>query len=584
MTDMCVQVVSPALTGPKSVLGLRKQLPITPYNSELCTNNLLGKYPTLPDSICFGFDLHLPRIVTSQSPSNSASLLTFHAAFENILERELSTGRYLGPFLYDELFCLLGPFQSSPLSIIPKPDKPGKFRVIQNFSFPLEPSLVYPNPSINSLINSDDFPCTWGTFDTVCTIIWSLPPGSQAATRDVAKAYRTVPLHPSQWPVAMVRLSNGSFCTDTCVSFGMGPSAGIYGHVADAGVDLLRAAGIGPITKWVDDHLFFQIRREYINAYNNYRQFVRQVVGDTSQRNGGRLWYKGTIYGDESFAVHDEDHQFPLRDLSPSSVHDPLESDFTYSFTNIDNVSSSLGIPWESSKDHAFAYIAQYLGFMWNIMDLTVQLLPPKTAKYHKAIEDWRSAEMHVLLDAQRLYGKLLHACLVVPTGRARLTRLEAMLKTCSARPFVPYHSVRHLNEDLDWWFTWLSRPFVSRPIPQPKLPVHINAFSDASTSIGIAIVIDGHWRAWTLCPGWRTTDGQRDIGWAECVGFELLTITILDTRVHEGQRDFWVFCDNQGVVGGWKNSRSRNRETNNVFKWIFDRLDSLDVEVSFHL
>lgn len=68
-----------------------------------------------------------------------------------------------------------------------------------------------------------------------------------------------VPLHHSQWPAAVVRLPDGRFCADTCVSFGMGLSAGVYGLVADAGVDILRAAGLGPLTKWVDDHIFFRI-------------------------------------------------------------------------------------------------------------------------------------------------------------------------------------------------------------------------------------------------------------------------------------------------------------------------------------
>lgn len=53
---------------------------------------------------------------------------------------------------------LIGPFQSSPFSIIPKPAKLNKFRILQNYSFPYKPSLAFPNPSINPSINSDDFP------------------------------------------------------------------------------------------------------------------------------------------------------------------------------------------------------------------------------------------------------------------------------------------------------------------------------------------------------------------------------------------------------------------------------------------
>ena len=40
--------------------------------------------------------------------------------------------------------------------------------------------LSYSN-TINSHINSDLFPCTWGTFSTVALLVARLPPGSQAS-------------------------------------------------------------------------------------------------------------------------------------------------------------------------------------------------------------------------------------------------------------------------------------------------------------------------------------------------------------------------------------------------------------------
>jgi hypothetical protein len=255
-------VVCPPRMAPSIVLKHRKLHPITPYSATawedlLRVHGLLLRYPDIPRGLRQGFDLHLPVLASSQVPSNSLLLLQYREAFDSILSCEFSTGRYVGPFTQLELHRALGPFQSSPISIIPKSGKPGKYRIIQNFSFPDPPSLAHPQPSINSTVDSDDFPCTWGTFAMVCTIIRGLPPGSQAATWDVAEAYRTVPLHHSQWPATMVRISDDTFYVDTCTAFGMGPSAGAYGHVADAGVDLLWAQGLGPIVKWVDDHLFF---------------------------------------------------------------------------------------------------------------------------------------------------------------------------------------------------------------------------------------------------------------------------------------------------------------------------------------
>jgi len=57
-----------------------------------------------------------------------------------------------------------------------------------------------PVTSNNSYINSDEFPCSWGTFSTVALLIVLLPSDSQVSVRDVAEAYRIAPVTPSQWP------------------------------------------------------------------------------------------------------------------------------------------------------------------------------------------------------------------------------------------------------------------------------------------------------------------------------------------------------------------------------------------------
>lgn len=124
--------------------------------------------------------------------------------FNSIIQKELNKGRYISPLLADMLEKLIGPFQSSPMSIIPKQGKPGKFRVIQNFLFPLSPSGPHPNPLINPYINAQDFLTTWGKFSIIYNLIANLPPGSEVAMRDVVEAYQIVPLHPSQWLAGVI--------------------------------------------------------------------------------------------------------------------------------------------------------------------------------------------------------------------------------------------------------------------------------------------------------------------------------------------------------------------------------------------
>lgn len=207
--------------------------------------------------------------------------------FNDIVALELRKGRYLGPFLAKTLELLIGPFQSSPFSIIPKPGRLGLFRILQNFSYPDEPNLMYKNLSINSYINSRDFPSTWGTFDIFSMVLRRLPPDSQAATRDVSEAYHGIPLHPTQWPTSIVRIGPNKFCIDTCASFGLSPASGAYGPVADAEIELFRSEGFGPISKWVDDHIFIRILRIHLSEYNRLRQIWAAKIRTTGRQQDG---------------------------------------------------------------------------------------------------------------------------------------------------------------------------------------------------------------------------------------------------------------------------------------------------------
>lgn len=87
----------------KIALEHRRHHLVTLYNcdvweTKLRTHNLLGNYPTIPLGLHFGFSLNILPIDVTQSPPNSASLHTFRAAFKNILNREFTSGQYIGPF------------------------------------------------------------------------------------------------------------------------------------------------------------------------------------------------------------------------------------------------------------------------------------------------------------------------------------------------------------------------------------------------------------------------------------------------------------------------------------------------------
>lgn len=126
---------------PRSVLELRRTKPLTPYNatawrSLLHASGLLDEYSDIPNGLAYGFDVGIRQLHTTVAPPNGPSLCTYADAYNDIVRTEFERGRYIGPFSREEVITLIGPFQSSPLSLVPKPGKPGKFRAVHNFSYP----------------------------------------------------------------------------------------------------------------------------------------------------------------------------------------------------------------------------------------------------------------------------------------------------------------------------------------------------------------------------------------------------------------------------------------------------------------
>ena len=161
-------------TEPSSALAQRRLKTISPYtpkawSSELNRLRLQDKYPFLIRGLEDGLHLGVPKIRHTYTPSNHHSINSLHDIYTNILESEFAAGRYIGPFTHCQLEAEVGRFQSSPLSLVPKALKPGKYQAVHDFSYPHTP--LANTTSINAHIDSDSFPCTWGTFSTVALLI-----------------------------------------------------------------------------------------------------------------------------------------------------------------------------------------------------------------------------------------------------------------------------------------------------------------------------------------------------------------------------------------------------------------------------
>jgi hypothetical protein len=418
------------------------------------------------------------------------------------IDTEVTLGRYTGPFSKDDLQSIIGAFRTSPLGAVPKPNST-KMRLVQDLSFPRDNPL---HTSVNSEIDSSDFPCEWGSFTDAYLFVARAPPGTEAAVFDVEAAFRRIPMRPSDQPHVVVMWLD-KFYVDHCFCFGGSSTPGIFGRIADAVVHIFKRHGVQDILKWVDDFVFFR-----------YGQ---------PQHHGG--------------------------------------FSYTYDETLVWALGERLGWPWAPDKHTPFSHIFSYIGFSWDLVAKTIQVPPNKKSKYLLKLAPWVAGFSPSLAEVESLAGTLQHVCQAVPYGRSRLPSFwrfgKTFAKSRSPR-FVKIKLPTYLLLDLVWWRTCLSDSFCGSSIRAPSNPSPTSVYVDASTSWGIGLVVDNRWFAWKLVGDWRQilnpdVEDRQTISWAEMVAVELAVLYLVAAG-HAGQH-LILRSDNTGVIGALAGGRSRN-------------------------
>ena len=243
---------------------------------------------------------------------------------------------------------------------------------------------------------------------------------------------------------------------------------------------------------------------------------------------------------------------------------------------DIDNISYILGILWEPSKDTLFSTTPTFISFTWDLEHHEVALTEAKQHKCTSALHDWLAKRTYSLHEVQKLLSKLTHASQVLLKGHLFLANLKAMVTVFGNKPFVPHTPPKGTQDDINWWTKQLTTQASPAPIQAPHMPIDPHAFSDASSSVGIGILLQGHWHTWSLQPGWKSND--HDIGWAEAIGFELLMHAVLTASY--SNITILIHGDNQGVIEAWHHGHSRNKHINLVFRRIVPELLCTDCSI----
>ena len=96
-------------------------------------------------------------------------------------------------------------------------------------------------------------------------------------------------LHPKQFAGTVIRLSdNDEFAVDTCNMFGLASAPGIFGHVADAGLEIFRSQGRNQVFQmWIEQLRIFlvavkldniQLGTLHHNIVNHTKALMRETV------------------------------------------------------------------------------------------------------------------------------------------------------------------------------------------------------------------------------------------------------------------------------------------------------------------
>ena len=158
------------------------------------------------------------------------------------LKSEMQEGRLLGPF-----HPSISSVQTSPFGVIPKHNKPGKWRLITDLSSPQGHSI---NDGIDPALCSVHY----SGLDEAVAMVRRLGRGCLLAKTDLKNAYRTIPVHPDDRPLLGVNWEDTVFL-DAALPFGLRSAPKIFSAVADTLLWILAQSGVKEAIHYLDDFL-----------------------------------------------------------------------------------------------------------------------------------------------------------------------------------------------------------------------------------------------------------------------------------------------------------------------------------------
>ena len=174
-------------------------------------------------------------------PPNLRSAHLNPEAVNHLITSEVSAGRLVIADEPDKV-------RRNPIGAIPKPNQPGKFRLIVDLSAPQGASV---NDGIDATLCSLEY----ASVEQAAKLVKHLGRGALMGKLDLSSAYRRVPVHPEDQHLLGLEWQGVTY-KDTALPFGLRSAPKIFTAIADALAWAMCTRGIRNFLHYLDDFLF----------------------------------------------------------------------------------------------------------------------------------------------------------------------------------------------------------------------------------------------------------------------------------------------------------------------------------------
>ena len=110
----------------------------------------------------------------------------------------------------------------------------------------------------------------------------------------------------------------------------------------------------------------------------------------------------------------------------------------------------TIGIQEAKGKASPPAYVAVFLGILYNTIEMTLRITPDRLAEIKQILDHWSSKKTTNLQELQSLLGKLNFAASTIRSGRIFVSRLLNLLRSfpVNGRKKID----KETKKDIEWW------------------------------------------------------------------------------------------------------------------------------------